>query len=62
MSSEKDYGPVGRSSDLGDEGAPSERPHLHIHHVAGDKPVVYAPSQVPPSRKSASQQRLKPKK
>jgi hypothetical protein len=55
---QKDFGPVGRLTDLGTEEEPDERPHLHIHHVAGQSPHVVAPSQVPPSRKSKSQTKL----
>jgi len=54
-----DYGPVGRAAELGAEEAASERPHLQVHVVASrGKPIIPAPSQVPPSRKSANQQRV----
>lgn len=58
-SGEQDFGPVGRKTDFGAEGEPNQRPHLHVHVAAGThEPRVVAPSQVPPSRQSASQTRL----
>ena len=56
---DKDFGPVGRAAELGAEEAASERPHLQVHVVASrGKPIVPAPSHVPPSRKSANQHRV----